>query len=68
MTAAATWEPPAVLETSVMLDDDDIIVDEDDDRYVIAFNPERNLTSPGPYQSMLCGGRVACQVARHLQL
>jgi len=74
----------AVLVASVMPVDDDIFVDDDDDCYVIvlgylatfntdecyviAFNPERNLTSPGPYQSMLRGGRVAFQVVRHHQL
>ena len=35
---------------------------------IIAFNPVRNLTSPCPYQSMLHRGRLALQIARHVQL
>ena len=46
----------------------EIVVDDDNDRCIIAFNPERNLTSPGPYQSTLWGGGVEFQVARHVQL
>ena len=38
-----------------MLDDD--VFDDDDDRCIIAFNPERNLTSPCPLLINVVGRR-----------